>query len=246
MYDRFIILSDIHANVTALNAVLADIGTRGYHPEAAVSLGDIVNYGMRPNETIDVLRYLPYPLVVNLCGNHEKAVLDHDLTRFSSDRGRQILKYTDTILSENSRNFIADVMNRQGFESHCWNGRHILFVHGSLADPYWGTVRREDISDERYMPYDIVLSGHSHIAQFMEHFFPADNAAMRNRKRTIFVNPGSVGQPRNHNPQAQYVYMELSSGIIHFNAVEYDIASEQCLYSDQVDSFYRERLALGI
>lgn len=246
MYDRLIILSDIHANVSALKAVAGDIAKRGYNPDAIVSLGDVVNYGMRPNETIQLLKNMQYPLIVNLCGNHEKAVMDGDLTKFSTDRGRHMLEYTSNALSAESHEFIDNSMCHAGFETRQWQGKNILFVHGNIFDPYWGTIKHGNISAEEYGRYDIVMSGHSHVPHFFENFSVADNPAMRNKKRTIFINPGSVGQPRNHNPKAQYVYFELSSETIHFNAVEYDVEAERRLYPEYIDTFYRERLVLGI
>ena len=105
--DKFVILSDIHANLTALKAVLSDIQAQGYLPDAVVILGDIINYGMRPNEVISELEKLSYPIVVNLMGNHEKALLDGDLSHFSTERGKQMLQYTSSILSESSLLYLS-------------------------------------------------------------------------------------------------------------------------------------------
>ena len=66
------------------------------------------------------------------------------------------------------------------------------------------------------------------------------------RKKTVFINPGSVGQPRNQNPCAQYVYFELSTGKVHYNAVKYDVEAEYRLYPDFWIVFYKERLILGV
>ena len=69
----------------------------------------------------------------------------------------------------------------------------------------------------------------------------------RNKKRTIFLNPGSVGQPRNHNPRAQYLFVDTEKEIFHFNSVEYDVEYEQSLYEGaNIDNFYKIRLKNGI
>lgn len=245
MYDKLIILSDIHANLSALDAVVKDIEWRGLRPDGIVLLGDLINYGMRPNETITALGGFPWPLLVNIFGNHEKSLTDGDSSRFSTDRGRRMLSYTADILSGDSRDFIGK-MNREGFETKLWQGKKVLFVHGSVSDPFWGRIGADVVSDETYSRYDIVVSGHSHIPHLMEQFYPAENSAMRNKKRTLFINPGSVGQPRNHNPRAQYVYMELSSETVSFNAVTYDVATEQRFFPAFLDDFYKQRLSLGI
>lgn len=63
-------------------------------------------------------------------------------------------------------------------------------------------------------------------------FYPDECPRLRNKKKTVFINPGSVGQPRNQNPCAQYVYFELSTGKVHYNAVKYDVEAEYRLYPD--------------
>ncbi|WP_173475781.1 metallophosphoesterase, partial [Fibrobacter succinogenes] len=76
---RLALLSDIHANVTALNAVFEEVGRR--RVDKFVLLGDLVNYGMRPNETVDMVREMDGKFVAKIWGNHEKAVMDNDTTR---------------------------------------------------------------------------------------------------------------------------------------------------------------------
>ena len=83
---RIVILSDIHANVTAFKAVLADISTIG-KVDAFANIGDLVNYGPRPNEIIEMLKAIDKPLLVNLWGNHEYSIFGGSLERFATDRG---------------------------------------------------------------------------------------------------------------------------------------------------------------
>lgn len=247
MGDRLIVLSDIHGNLSALDAVISDFEKRGYKPEGIIILGDNVNYGMRPNEVIERLNQLSdrYEVMINLFGNHEKAFIDGDTTHFSTERGKQVLDYTRNILDEDSMYYI-DGLTKEGYKEIQVGDRNILFVHGSINDPYWGKLNTETVSDSRYSEYDIVVSGHSHIPHLMECFYTSDNPEYRNKKRTVFLNPGSVGQPRNHNPRAQYLYMEISTEIFHFNSVPYDIMKEQSLYTKKVDRFYSDRLTNGI
>ena len=130
--DKLIILSDIHANLTALLAVLDDAFSK-YQPDAIVSLGDIVNYGMRPNEVINALNQISCPVIVNLMGNHEKALLDLDLSHFSTERGKRLLEYTSSVLSDSSYSYIQNRMNQKGFFSINLSGKNILFLHGDIA-----------------------------------------------------------------------------------------------------------------
>lgn len=242
---RIALLSDIHANVTALQAVLADIDERG-HVEAFALLGDLVNYGPRPNEIVAIVRSFTRPVLVNLWGNHEYSIFGGSLERFSTDRGRSVLNYTNTILSDEARSYLKKELTNEGYREMEVEGHRILFIHGNLDDPYWGKFGIDKMSDGRFVEYDYVISGHSHIPHYVEHFFAADNPLYRNKKRTIFINPGSVGQPRNHNPLAQYGVLDLSSGEYEHRCVQYDIREEQELFAEDVDSFYKERIKLGI
>lgn len=247
MDDRFIVLSDIHGNLSALKAVISDFESRGYNPDGIIILGDNINYGMRPNEVVEKLRQLSerYKVIVNIFGNHEKALIDGDTSYFSTERGKKVLDFTRNLLTEESRDYIHR-LTKEGFQELIIEGKKILFIHGSLSDPYWGKLNKDTVNDEAYEEFDFVISGHSHIPYLIEHFHTTDNPEYRNKKRTVFLNPGSVGQPRNHNPRAQYLYMEISSETFHFNSVAYDIEKERALFTEEVDTFYSDRLIKGI
>jgi predicted phosphodiesterase len=195
---------------------------------------------------IEELESFSHLVSVNLMGNHEKALLDGNLTRFSTERGKRLLEYTSSILTDTSWSYIKSNMNQNGFEVKKWKDKHLLFLHGDRNDTYWGKLGVDKMTDRYYTQYDIVISGHTHIPHNVEYFYPIQNPLLRNKKKTIFINPGSVGQPRNQNPCAQYVYMELTTGLIHHNAVRYDIETERKLYPDFLDMFYKDRLVYGV
>jgi predicted phosphodiesterase len=242
---RIVLLSDIHANVTAFRAVLNDIGTIGDF-DAYAMLGDLVNYGPRPNEIIELVKDLGKPLLVNLWGNHEYSIFGGNLERFATDRGRAVLKYTNSILTPESHSYLDKEMEHSGSQKCQIGGKTFLFMHGNQDDPYWGKFGIEKMNDERFAEYDYVISGHSHVPHYVENFFASEDAAYRNKKRTIFINPGSVGQPRNHNPYAQYAILDVGSGDYEHRCVWYDVKEEQKLFSESVDKFYKDRLILGI
>lgn len=238
---KILVLSDIHANVSALQSVLDSV--KIYDIKLAVLLGDHIDYGMRPNETISLLREFPYPIDVNIYGNHEKAIFDNNLYNFSSERGRKISIYTKNILTSESKKYIAEKMNSKGFESKVYDGKRYLMIHGSLDDVFWSSLSTENVS-EMYIEYDYVFSGHSHLPFYFEKYFVIENQSMR--KKTVFINPGSVGQPRNHNPRACYCVFDTVNGSVHLNNVEYDVVHEQSLYTCEVDEFYSRRLSKGV
>lgn len=242
---KLVILSDIHANLKAFQAVIADIKCR-YEPDYMILLGDIINYGMRANEVIKEIREIGIPIICNLAGNHEKALLDGNLNKFSTERGKNLLIRTAKILSAGSLKYIQEEMNFDAISELELGGKKILCLHGDIEDPYWGKLTMEKMKDERYSAYDYIFSGHTHIPHHVEYFFKSDDSSYRNKKKTVFLNPGSVGQPRNHNPQAQYLYLDWDSGLVHHNAVPYDIREEQSFFPGDLDQFYKERLTLGI
>lgn len=247
MIDKLIILSDIHGNLSALEAVIYDFESKQYYPDALALLGDNINYGMRPNQVINKIKSISnkYRILVNLFGNHEKALFDYETDKFSTKRGKEILDFTRNNLNTSSIKYLKS-LNKTGREEIDINGKSVLFIHGDIKDTFWGKLDLASINDIKYSVYDYVISGHSHIPHLIEYFYTMNNPKMRNKKRTIFLNPGSVGQPRNQNPEAQYLFVNFSDEIFHFNSVSYDIKFEQSLYNDKIDSFYSERLTNGI
>ena len=247
--NKLIILSDIHGNLSALEAVIQDFQSK-YRPEALILLGDLIDYGMRSNEVIELIQKLEkeYPILCNLYGNHEAAAIfpvDH-LLKFSSDRGRKSLLYTIEHLSRDSFNYMSSWMETKGEKVLELDGNKILCIHGDLTSPFWGKMSSEEMIRPEYSEFDYVFSGHSHIPRLVDIFYTVNNPCKRNKKKTVFINPGSVGQPRNHNPLAQYVYFDLASETIHHNAVLYDVNAEQKFFTQEVDSFYKDRIRMGI
>jgi predicted phosphodiesterase len=120
-----------------------------------------------------------------------------------------------------------------------------LAIHGSLQDEYWKAIRPCD-DLEAYRQYDYVFSGHSHLPHYFAEYYKTDNPAARNQKKTIFLNPGSVGQPRNLCPMAQYAILDLETESITMARVPYDIKKEQSAFSDNIDAFYKNRLERGV
>lgn len=248
MEDKYLILSDIHGNVSAFDAVLNDCKDEIF--KGIIILGDCIDYGIRSNEIILKLIELEASewkdkIIVNIWGNHEKLVVDKDLERLSSDRGRVMAQYTAKQLSQASVYYINTAMNKSGIQDFIINGLRCLAVHGSLEDNYWKAIGPENLRGE-YCDYDIVLGGHSHYSHCFTHFYPIENKELRNKKSVIFINPGSVGQPRNQNPYAQYAVLSLPSKRVELRAVEYDVKYEQSLFPPEIDGFYKTRLTRGV
>lgn len=248
MSQKYLILSDIHGNVSAFDAVLSDCKDEEF--DGVIILGDCIDYGMRSNEIIAKICELGETswkdkILANILGNHEKLAIDKDLDRLSSERGKVMARYTAKMLSGSTLEYMEKVMNREGMQEFNIGNLKCLAVHGSLDDPFWTAIYPDNLNDD-YSCYDIVFSGHSHYSHCFTHFYQSDNSELRNKKAVMFINPGSVGQPRNQNPCAQYAVISIPEMKVELRAVEYDIALEQSLFPDEIDEFYKERLALGV
>ncbi|MDE7322624.1 MAG: metallophosphatase family protein [Lachnospiraceae bacterium] len=241
---KILIMSDIHGNKEALKAVIYK-AAQTKDIKACILLGDMIDYGMHSNEVIQMVKSLPYTVLCNICGNHENAVLWDEYGRFSSERGRVSAQYTRSILSQESWDYIHNEMDECGCCEFECGGKKCLAIHGSLENYYWKSIKLEDTL-LGYEKYDYVFSGHSHIPHCFEKYYEVNNPVYRNRKKTIFINPGSVGQPRNHNPMAQYAVLDVEIEEMQLCKVQYNIASEQKSFTNKVDTFYKDRLSIGI
>lgn len=246
--EKYLVLSDIHGNVSAFDAVLNDCAGENF--AGVILLGDLIDYGMRSNEIVQKLIELEAGdwknnIIANIWGNHEKLVVDKDLERLSSDRGRVMARYTARQLSDASIEYIQHSMNKTGIQEFEICGLKCLAVHGSLDDHYWKAIGPDNLRGD-YVGYDMVFGGHSHYSHVFTHFYPVENPELRNKKAVIFINPGSVGQPRNQNPYAQYAVVSLPSKRVELRAVEYDFEYEQSLYPNEIDEFYKTRLTRGV
>lgn len=170
--------------------------------------------------------------------------------RISRQRGVLSAKYTKSQLTPETFAYLNSMEGKSGKVEFELEGKRFLAVHGSLTDHYWKSIHPDaangsDGAWEGYEGYDYVLSGHSHYTHVFDKFYKCDNPSMRNKKKVVFINPGSVGQPRNHNPKAQYAILDTEKGV-SLISVPYDVKFEQSLYNEQVDPFYSERLTNGV
>ncbi|QPB08606.1 phosphodiesterase [Vibrio phage Va2] len=246
---KMAIISDIHGNLQALDAVLDHASGQGV--DEVVCLGDIVNYGADSEKCLDI--------VLSECGvviegNHENAVTTGNYEKFSSERGKKGAE--ETAFSLGAANYSAACRLPEKEVITAYKGEEeikILLTHASVEDNWTDClndfmVDDNNLPDQRYSDYDYVLFGHTHIPTIQHKFFKVDNPEMRNKKKVTFINPGSVGQPRDHDPRASYCIICTETGKVEFIRVEYDIetAANAILSRTQFDEFYANRLYKGI
>ena len=242
--SRYAILSDIHGNLFALEEVFRDLTSQDI--DSIILLGDLIDYGMQSNEVVEFIRKeFSSKIICNIWGNHENAILTGDFSHFSSQRGVESAKFTDSVLTQDSRDYLNEELVREAKLEFELDGKKALAVHGSLNDYYWKAIFPDNLNGN-YIDYDIVLSAHSHYPHVFQKFYEFDNPLMRNKKSVLFINPGSVGQPRNHNPNAQYAILDAELMSVELKSVEYPKYEAMDLFDGSVDEFYKKRLENGI
>jgi predicted phosphodiesterase len=221
---RILVISDIHANLTALDAVLDHAG----QVDGTWCLGDLVGYGPDPNECIERIRSLPN--LRCLVGNHDHAALGLiPISRFNADAQLGI-KWTKEALSEDNRAYLKSlpaIITENNF----------TLSHGSPREPIWEYILDVHLADVNFglISTDYCLIGHSHLPLI---FYRATNHAYTvplpipdteplNLKPRMIINPGSVGQPRDLDPRAAYAILDLDAMTWKSKRVAYDITNVQ-------------------
>ncbi len=221
---RTLIIADIHANLTALEAVLA-------HAHGAFDtvwcLGDLVGYGPQPNECVKRVQALDG--LVCLSGNHDHAAIGNiDLNTFNPVAAAA-LRWTRSTLLPESRDYLDALPSMQVV-----NGTTL--AHGSPRHPLWEYISDLTLADQNFAHFTgaICLVGHTHMARVFHHqgnrchelVSPTGKPFRLNDGRYI-LNPGGVGQPRDHNPRAAYALLDLASASWEQRRVPYNIAETQ-------------------
>ena len=221
---RVAVVSDIHSNLHALEAVLAAIDAEA--PDELWWLGDLVGYGPRPNECCATIAERAD---VCLAGNHDLAVRGTiDLEEFGGEAGIAAT-WTRTVLEPEAQKLL-DGLEPAGA------AHGVALYHGSARDPVWEYVLSDEsaLATLELADAPLVLVGHSHVAlevvQSNGDLTGGVAAAGRDLELEgvrALLNPGSVGQPRDGDPHAAYLLLDLEARRASFRRVEYDVARTQ-------------------
>ncbi len=219
---RIAVISDIHGNLEALTAVLADIEQTGC--VEVVSLGDNVGYGGDPEEVTQLIRSLRIPSVM---GNHELGVTRPESISWFNASARESLFLTERLLSRESKEWLAALSTSLVFQD-------ALFVHGCPPDSITDYIFEQ--SDSRLIrrfgrsEQTICFVGHTHTLELISimgrrvaHVQPGREILPLPPNARHIVNAGSVGQPRDGDRSAKYVIWDTSAATLEIRFVSYDI-----------------------
>jgi predicted phosphodiesterase len=238
---RFAIFSDIHANLEALEAVLADAHQRKC--THFVCLGDVVGYNANPTECLERVRELGCPTVK---GNHdEQASISNSSTDFN-ELAERAIKWTRDKLTEKDKQWLRDLP----FQKQV---RDFTIVHATLDTPaQWGYVfnNLDAAASFTYQRTTVCFFGHTHVPMV----FVRDDGVRREivdhvriePARKYFINVGSVGQPRDGNWRAAYCVYDIENNLVQQLRVKYDLATAQKKVNEAgLPRMLAERLAMG-
>jgi predicted phosphodiesterase len=222
---RILVVSDIHSNYVALETVLAIAGSY----DQLWNLGDTIGYGPRPNECVAAVQHAS----VMIAGNHDLACLGKvDLSDFNPD-ARIANVWNGKQLEPDHRALLEALPPERNVSER------FRVVHGSPREPVWEYLLTAEQARDNFAQFDnqVCFMGHSHIPLifYMQPDGYCAGPLLPTAGETIalepdlryFINPGSVGQPRDQDPRASYIVLDTDAGTVRFNRVEYAIAQTQ-------------------
>ena len=240
----FAVFADIHANLEALQAVLADMDAQAIRQR--VCLGDIVGYAANPAQCLEMVRAIGCTVVQ---GNHDAAAAGDAALDDMRDVAQSGIEFARLKLSTEQRAYLAGLPLTASNE-------HGQFVHASLNAPdKWHYVMRESDAREHFaaQTHRLCFCGHTHVPMVWHLSNTGNIKSWRGQGRIVLpaggktlINVGSVGQPRDLCPAARYVICDPQAGWVEFRRVDYDIRkARRKILRAKLPRFIAQRLALG-
>lgn len=219
---RIAVLSDIHANLVALDAVLTHAGA----VDAVWHLGDVVGYGPDPDGVVERLAAVG---AVGVRGNHDAAACGGTEIDWFNPDARAAMDWTRSRISPATRRWL-EALSERGRDGD------FTLVHGSPRDPIWEYVTSIPVARANLAALETPfgLHGHTHVPIAyreddgrVEAMSPGDGSSLPLDGRRLLLNPGSVGQPRDGIPSASYAVLDADAGVCTWHRVPYDIPAVQ-------------------
>lgn len=238
---RFAIFSDLHGNLEATEAMIAD----AHQKECThfVCLGDLVGYNANPHECVELVRRMDCPVVK---GNHDEQACLDESSRDFNDLAEEAINWTRENLTDADKQWLSDLrLVRQV--------RDFTIVHATLDTPgEWGYVFKnlDAVASFTYQHTTVCFFGHTHVAGA----FVRDAGVKRvvteqlmiEPGKKYFINVGSVGQPRDGDARAAYCIYDIERNVVEQRRVKYDlVAAQKKIIQAGLPRLLAERLELG-
>jgi diadenosine tetraphosphatase ApaH/serine/threonine PP2A family protein phosphatase len=236
------IISDIHGNLDALEAVLKDVATTGATRIAC--LGDVVGYGPRPNECAEIVEKLCF---LKILGNHDQAALSGLIRDDWNPVARSSMQWTQRVLNQAAKTSMTNYKRKDVVDG-------VLMVHASPQDPTHEYIREHDwILKKEYclplIPGKVCLCGHTHTPGLFDEDGGFEmcryvRQELAGKAGKLVLNVGSVGQPRDGDPAARYMLLDGEG--FQWRRVEYDVdACVKKMTEIGLHPFLGDRLRVG-
>jgi len=239
---RYAIISDVHANLEALEVVLRDVKKRGI--DEILFLGDAVGYGPNPNECVELLKK---NCRILLAGNHDWAAIGLTDIQYFNEYAKAAILWTQEVLTPDSRKFIETLPVTKDVKK-----ANMLLVHSTPKEPeawhYLLTLWDAEINFH-YFHHRVCVIGHSHLPFVIERVPSGEMITYKSETRLgknerYIINTGSVGQPRDRDPRACYAI--FSDDTLEFVRLEYAVEKTQKKMHDAgLPLMLIERLSTG-
>jgi diadenosine tetraphosphatase ApaH/serine/threonine PP2A family protein phosphatase len=239
---RIAVLSDIHSNIVALDAVLLHAGD----VDAIWQLGDVVGYGPEPDAVVE---RLSERRAIGVRGNHDAAAIGGREIDWFNPEARAAVEWTRDTLSAVSRGWLGDLRDRLTIDD-------MTLVHGSPRDPLREYITDHEVAADNLDLLQTLhgLHGHTHVPvawtatpDGVALVHARDTTALELGAYRTLLNPGSVGQPRDGDPRAAYLVLDLELGRVTWHRVAYDIEPVQAaILAAGLPARLAARLAIGV
>jgi len=237
---KIAVISDIHSNLTALKTALDYIDKQAV--DKIVCLGDVVGYGPRPNECVELVRR---KCSICLMGNHDHAVLGLTDTYHFNQYARDAVLWTRRTLTLQNKAYLESLP----FSHH---ENELLFVHSTPVYPEEWHYILSDFEAKEYLnkiSQKVCFVGHSHIPvvfPFRDHSYYKEESRLDIENQKYIINVGSVGQPRDGDPRLCFVLFDSDSSSLQFVRLEYPVQETYNeILENQLPPFLAMRLLAG-
>ncbi|ERP31352.1 metallophosphoesterase family protein [Chitinivibrio alkaliphilus] len=239
-------ISDIHANIDALQCVFDDITQRNI--SSIICLGDVIGYGPRPNECVAAIRS---QCEVTLMGNHDSAVFAPTANLNFNANALHAIVWTSTVISQDSLEFLNSL-------PLTYTKANYTAVHATPYDPYqWFYISsvEDALFNFNFFKTKFCFNGHTHVPGIIELNGDSHNIRIYKDQEFFYnqkedfryiVNVGSVGQPRDGDSRACYVILDTDIGSLEYVRLSYDLdAYKKKMHDAEMPEFLIQRIEQG-